>query len=121
MVFPPLTFDNFPAIQSLCHLLNGLITTHSCEWQRFRKGVSKRGLATNNAQNTAKILPQKCILLLIRGQRKKSQKKGRDLSSVRQPLFETSEDHMIVAEKVLRPGGAYNGSIQGPQILVVNC
>ena len=44
--------------------------------QGFRKGVGGRGLATNSAQNTAKILPWKCVLLLIRGRRKKAAEKG---------------------------------------------
>ena len=72
--------------------------------QRFRKGVGgQRGLATSSAQNTAKIVPQSCVLLLIRGDRKKGaeKKKGPNLRycrdflaptpSVRQPLFETSD------------------------------
>ena len=69
--------------------------------QRFRKGVGGRGLATNNAQNTAKTVSQNSVLLLIRGHRKKRQEKGLNLwcgrdflvptPSVCQPLFETSE------------------------------
>ena len=39
--------------------------------QRFRKGVGKRGLATNNTQNTAKLVPQNYVLPFIRGHRKK--------------------------------------------------
>ena len=39
---------------------------------RFRKGVGGRRLATNSAQNAAKTkTPQNCVLLLIRGHRKK--------------------------------------------------
>ena len=70
-------------------------------FQRFRKEVGGRGLATNNAQNTAKIVSQNGVLLLIRGHRKRGQKKGLNLwcgrdflvptPSVRQPLFETSD------------------------------
>ena len=32
--------------------------------ERFRKGVGGRGLATNSAQNRAKIVIQNCVLLL---------------------------------------------------------
>ena len=39
--------------------------------QRFRKGVGGRGLATNSTQNTANILPQNCVILLIRGHRER--------------------------------------------------
>ena len=63
----------------------------------FKKGVGGRRLATNSAQNTAKVLPKNCVLLLIGGHRKRVQKKGRNLwygrdflastPSVRQPLF----------------------------------
>ena len=47
--------------------------------QKFRKGVGGRGLASNSAQNTAKMGPQDCALLLIRGHRKKGQKKRPEL------------------------------------------
>ena len=43
--------------------------------QRFRKGVGGRGLATNNAQHTAKIVSQNGVLLLIRAHRKKRTEK----------------------------------------------
>ena len=75
----------------------------SCKNQRFRKGVGRRGLATNGAQNTAKSVPQNCVLLLIRGRgakEKRGQQKGLNLwrgsdflaptPSLHQPLFETS-------------------------------
>ena len=53
----------------------------ACFWghisQSFPKGgVGGRGLATHSAQNTAKILPQNCVLLLTRGHRKKGAEKG---------------------------------------------
>ena len=47
-----------------------------CICQRFRKGVGGRGLATNSTQNTANILPQNCVLLLIRGHRERGADKG---------------------------------------------
>ena len=46
-----------------------------CKNQRFRKGVGGRGLATDSARNTAKNVPQNCVLLLIRGHRKKGAEK----------------------------------------------
>ena len=59
-------------------------------------------MATNSAQNTAKNVPQNCALLLIRGHRRKRAEKGPNLwygrdflvptPSVRQPLFETSDE-----------------------------
>ena len=58
-------------------------------------------MSTNSAENTAKNVPQNCVLLLIRGHRKVGQKEGLHLwygrdflaptPSVRQPLFETSD------------------------------
>ena len=35
--------------------------------QRFRNGVGGRGLVTNSTHDTAKIVPETCALLLIRG------------------------------------------------------
>ena len=70
--------------------------------QRFRKGVGGRGLATNNAQNTAKNVPPRIVFSYSSGGiGKRGQKKGLNLwcwraflaptASVRQPLFETSK------------------------------
>ena len=73
------------------------------EWnfQRFRKGVGGRGLATSKPPERAPKNLQKCVPLLPRGDREKVQKRGLNLwpfkaflaptPSVRQPLFETSE------------------------------
>ena len=56
-------------------------------FQRFR---FQKGLATHSTQNTAKIIPQNCVLLLIRGHRKKTCRKragicGMGGISLRQP------------------------------------
>ena len=69
--------------------------------KRVRKGVGGRGLTTNKPPKRAKKVLQKCVPLLLRGHRKKVQKRGLNLwplkdflaptPSVRQPLFETSE------------------------------
>ena len=66
----------------------------------FEKGLAGSGLATNSAQNTVRIVPQNCVLLLTRGPRKKVQKRElesmlwegfrRANPSVHQPLFETN-------------------------------
>ena len=36
--------------------------------RRFRTGVGGRGLATDRAPNAAKIVPQNCVHLLLRGE-----------------------------------------------------
>ena len=43
--------------------------------QRFRKGVGGRGLATDRARNGAHIVPQNCVHLLLREDRKKGAEK----------------------------------------------
>ena len=68
---------------------------------KFRKGVGGRGLATNKPKKGAPKVLQKYVSLLVRGHRKRVQKRGLNLlhmkdflaptPSVRQPLFETSE------------------------------
>ena len=68
--------------------------------------VGGRGLATSSAQNTAQNVPQNCVLLLIRGHRKKGTEKrpdrwyGRDFlaptPSFHQPLFETSDFFVLL-------------------------
>ena len=84
-------------------------------FQRFRKGVGGRGLATNRAPNTAKIDPQNCVPPFPKsGIGKMAQKRGlklwhrKDLlvptSSARQPLskplkFWCSEGHLSPCRK----------------------
>ena len=41
----------------------------------FGKGVGRKGLATGKAQDTAEIVPQNCVPLLLRGLRKKGGEK----------------------------------------------
>ena len=65
-------------VHSAQHWQDGIPKTKfwiAAECQRFRKGVGGRGLETNSAQNTAKNAPQNCVVLLIRGHRKRGYRK----------------------------------------------
>ena len=79
------------------------------KFQRFRKGVGGRGLATSSVQNTAKNAPRIVFSCFIRGIGKRGTAKGQNLwcgrdflaptPSVCQPLFETSEKLLCLQKK----------------------
>ena len=95
------------------------------EVRGFEKGLAEGGLATNSAQNTAKIAPQKRVLLLIRGTQEKRCGKGLNLCSgmdflgpipsVHQPLFKCPESVPGVSRSV-REGTLFGHSgARGPK------
>ena len=94
-------FESLGSAVFRCLFLPLFFVFFCCFYQRFQKGVGGRGLATNKPPKTGrKSSPQMCPLLL-KGHRKKVQKRGLNLwhrkdffaptPSVRQPLFETSD------------------------------
>ena len=96
---------------------------------RFRKGVGGKGLAANKPPKRAKKVLQKCVLLLLRGHRRKgTEKRPESLASegflaptpsVRQPLFETSEKRTSGTEKQPKHkvfGAGYSWDIRDPDV-----
>ena len=74
------TNAKFQAPTKLAHPISDPRIAGENFYRRFRKGVGGRGLATNIAQNTAEIVLQNYVLLLLRGGiGKRVQEKGMNL------------------------------------------